>query len=218
MIRFRNCSFLFESTITKCPVHSVHKYPVRTLVTQPADNSGAWRDLYHWVSHSVIHIQVLNVTKCHIKASLFVLLRSQDILQYSLNRSVRQNWNCFETQASLWPTRTVSFWKLWEDVEEINSEFISLHKTENEAGPGDYVGGMPAKQHCLLDYYSWKKKPAQQHSGPTHLIERLNKWAVHSPAQLWFGGAQEWVWRPSAEWCLIDFCQDKSLECCARIP
>lgn len=44
-----------------------------------------------------------------------------------------------------------------------------------------------------------KKHPAQQHSGSTHLIERLDKWAVHSPAQLWFGVAQEWVWRPSAE-------------------
>lgn len=150
MFRFRNCSLLFESKITQCPVHSVHKYPEWTLVTQPADNSGAWRDLYHWVSHSVIHIQALNVTKCHIKASLLFLSRLQYILRYCLNPSVRQKWNCVKTQASLWPTRTVSYWELWEDVGEINSKLISLQETEDEAGPGDYVGGMRAKQHCLL--------------------------------------------------------------------
>lgn len=71
--------------------------------------------------------------------------------------------------------------------------------------------------HCSI--IPWKQNPARQHGASKHLIERLEK-SEASIHQLGAGPGEpkNGCDAPSAERRLIDFCQHKSLEGCARIP
>lgn len=110
------------------------------------------------------------------------------------------------------------FWKLWEDVEEINSR-AHFTAEDRERSRTWWLcwrnAGKTTLFTALLFLEEGKKKnpcPATQ-CGSTHLIEPSIQ-RLSSGSGLPKNGCDAQVQNSG----LIDFCQDKSVECCASIP